>query len=60
MLRSFEVQNYRGLRDRTILDFSKTKKYGFNTDLIRNGLVNKMLIVGKNGCGKNESWISSI
>lgn len=54
MLRSFEVQNYRGLKDRTILDFSKTKKYGFNTDLIRNGLVNKMLIVGKNGCGKTN------
>ncbi len=54
MLRLFEVQNYRGLKDRTVLDFSKTKKYGFNTELIRNGLVNKMLIVGGNGCGKTN------
>lgn len=28
--------------------------YGFNKNLIRNGLVNKAMIVGKNGCGKTS------
>lgn len=54
MLKTFEVQNFRGLKGRTTIDFSRTKKYGFNTDLIRNDLINKMLIVGKNGCGKTN------
>lgn len=54
MLKRFAVENFRGLRGRTVVDFTKTKKYGFNTDLIRDGLINKVLIVGKNGCGKTN------
>lgn len=54
MLKRFAVENFRGLRGRTVVDFTKTKKYGFNTDLICDGLINKVLIVGKNGCGKTN------
>lgn len=54
MLKRFTVENYRGLKERTEIDFSKTKKYQFNAHLIRNNLINKMMIVGPNGCGKTN------
>ena len=36
------------------MDFSKTRVYDFNQQLIKNGLVNKVLLYGKNGSGKSN------
>lgn len=36
------------------MDFSAARNYSFNQACIRDGLVNKALIVGANGCGKTN------
>ncbi len=54
MLMRFEVENYRGFRDRVVLDLTTVRNYGFNQHCIRDGLINKALIVGVNGCGKTN------
>ena len=54
MLRKFAVTNYKNFGDRAELDFTNVRNYGFHTQYIRDGLVNKCLIVGKNGCGKTN------
>ena len=54
MLKTFSVSNYKNFDGEVTLDFSKSKNYAFNTHVIRNGLLNKVLIVGKNGTGKTN------
>lgn len=54
MIEKFIVRNYKGFKDEITLDLSKTRDYAFNTDLIKNGLVNKGIIYGKNGSGKSN------
>lgn len=54
MLKKFEVKNFKGFKNKLILDLSATRDYSFNSKLIRNGLVNKGLIYGKNGTGKSN------
>lgn len=58
MLKRFEIENFRNFEKRAIVDFSKTREYSFNAHLIRNGLTNKMVIVGRNGCGKTNLGIA--
>lgn len=54
MLRRFAVTNYKNFEGRAELDFTNVRNYGFHTQYIRDGLVNKCLIVGRNGCGKTN------
>lgn len=54
MLKRFEVENFKSFRKRAVLDLSDTKNYEFNRECIKNGLVNKGMIYGKNGCGKSN------
>lgn len=54
MLKRFAVENYRGFRDRVEMDLSKVRNYTFHADYVRDGLVNKCMIVGRNGCGKTN------
>lgn len=54
MLKSFSVTGFKGFRDTCTMDFSKTRVYDFNQQLIKNGLVNKVLLYGKNGSGKSN------
>ena len=54
MIEKFTVYNYKGFNEEIVLDLSKTRDYAFNTDLIKNGLVNKGIIYGKNGSGKSN------
>jgi AAA15 family ATPase/GTPase len=54
MLHSFSVKNFKGFRDEITLDLSKVKNYEFNTEVIRNGLINTALIYGYNGVGKSN------
>lgn len=54
MLKYFEVKNYKGFKDGISIDFSKHRDYNFHTEYIKNGIVNKGLIYGKNGSGKSN------
>lgn len=54
MLKRFEVSNFRGFNDPLIMDFSRIRNYDFNTLCVRNGLINKALVFGKNGTGKSN------
>lgn len=53
MLKRFEVENYRGFSERLVFDLS-ARDYGFNKNLVYNGIVNKAMIYGKNGIGKSS------
>lgn len=53
MITKIEIENYRGYQNSFIFDLSETKQYGFNKELVKNGIVNKALIYGPNGAGKS-------
>ena len=54
MLMKFSVENYRGFKNRVELDLSKIRNYTFHSEYIRDGIVNKCMVVGRNGCGKTN------
>lgn len=54
MLKRFSVKNFKNFKEKIVLDFSKIRDYGFNQYLIKNNLVNKMLIYGPNNSGKSN------
>lgn len=57
MIQLFEVENFKGFRDKVSFDFT-AHDYSYNEDLIRNGLVNKAIIYGKNGSGKTNLTVA--
>lgn len=54
MLKRFEVSNFKGFKDKIVLDLSDHKDYEFNSQFIKNDIINKALIYGKNGSGKSN------
>lgn len=54
MIRKFSVENFKGFKEKITLDFSRTRDYSFNSYLIKNKIVNKGIIYGKNGSGKSN------
>ncbi|WP_146552403.1 MULTISPECIES: AAA family ATPase [Rummeliibacillus] len=54
MLKRFTVSNYRIFNKPTTIDFSKSRDYKFNGECIRNGLINKSIMYGKNAVGKTN------
>lgn len=57
MLKQFEVESFKGFKDRLILNL-QAKDYEFNDGIVANGLVNKGIIYGKNGIGKSNLGIA--
>ena len=57
MISKFIVKNFKGFDSSIIQDFS-TNNYSFNQSLIKNGLVNKAILYGKNGIGKSSLGIA--
>ena len=57
MLKKFEVENFKGFKDRLIFDL-QAREYEFNKNLVSNGIVNKGIIYGKNGIGKSNLGIA--
>ena len=57
MLYRFSVKNFKGFDKTLVLDFS-ANNYSFNQNLIKNGLVNKAIVYGKNGIGKSSLGIA--
>lgn len=54
MLVKFAVTNYRGFAERIEWDLSHPNNYGFNTFVIKNGIIKNGIIYGPNGSGKTN------
>lgn len=57
MIRLFETRNFKGFKDKLSFDFT-AHDYSYNSSLVRNGIVNKALVYGKNGTGKTNLTIA--
>ena len=57
MIRRFEVENFKGFKDKLVFDLT-AGKYGFNQNIVVNGIVNKAIVYGKNGVGKSTLGIA--
>lgn len=53
MLEKFTVKNFKNFTDFTF-DLTKTNSYAFNETCVKNGLVNKALVYGRNSVGKSN------
>ncbi len=54
MLKRFAVENYKNFKERTEISFDNARNYGFNEEYVKDGLLNKIMILGKNGSGKTN------
>jgi AAA15 family ATPase/GTPase len=54
MLKKFEVQGFKNFKRKIELDFSDVRDYHFNDICVKNNLLNKMIVYGKNGVGKSN------
>lgn len=54
MLISFSVKNYKSFKDEIVLNFEDSHDYKFNTQCVKNGLLNKIVIYGANASGKSN------
>jgi len=54
VLAKFTVSNFKNFNSAFILDLQNTNAYEFNTDSIKNGIVNNAIIYGHNGVGKTN------
>lgn len=54
MLEYFSVKNFKNFQTELCLNLSDVKQYEFNTQCIRNKLIDKAIIYGVNGSGKSN------
>jgi AAA15 family ATPase/GTPase len=54
MLTKFTVSNFKGFNKELIFDLTDTKRYEFNSECVKNGVVNTALVYGHNGVGKSN------
>ncbi len=54
MLRKFIVSNFKCFEKDFELDLTDTRGYGFNSECVKNGIVNNAIIYGYNGSGKSN------
>jgi len=54
MITFFSVKNFRQFKDELVFDFSSIRDYQFNTEGVKNEVVNKAIIYGKNAVGKTS------
>ena len=54
MLRKFEVKNYKNFKDTLSIDFTNVHDYKYNMYCVKNDLISKMIIYGKNAEGKTN------
>lgn len=54
MLAKFRVSNFKSFGENFEIDFTKSKKYDFNTECIKNGIINHSIVYGRNGVGKSN------
>lgn len=54
MLREFQVKNYKNFRETISVDFTNVHDYRYNEYCVKNDLISKMIIYGKNAEGKSN------
>ena len=54
MLRKFKVSNFKCFRDDFEFNLAEVNNYSFNSECVKNGIVNAALIYGHNGMGKSN------
>lgn len=54
VLTKFTVSNFKSFNSEFILDLQETNSYAFNSECIKNGIVNNALVYGHNGVGKSN------
>ncbi len=54
MLEKFSVKNFKNFRNKIELDFSKVRDYQYNEVCVKDNLLNKIIIYGKNAVGKSN------
>lgn len=54
MITRFEVENFKNFNNKMVIDFTDTREYHFNERCVKDGLLNKIIIYGKNGTGKTN------
>lgn len=55
MLKTFKVKNFKNFKEEIEIDFSNINlEYNFNENIIKNNIVNKAAIYGKNATGKSN------
>lgn len=54
MLRKFAVENYKNFRERAEIDFTAIHNYSFNPQCVKGEILNKAILLGKNGSGKTN------
>ena len=57
MLTRFEVRNFKGFKNTIVFDLH-SREYSYNSDLVKDGIINKGIIYGKNGTGKSNLGIA--
>lgn len=54
MLRKFKVKNYKNFKETISVDFTNVHDYRYNEYCVKNDLISKMIIYGKNAEGKSN------
>jgi AAA15 family ATPase/GTPase len=54
MLKKFNVSNFKSFNKDFLFDLTDTNGYTFNSECIKNGIVNAALVYGHNGVGKSN------
>jgi AAA15 family ATPase/GTPase len=54
MLTKFKVSNFKSFNQEFVFDLREVNGYSFNSECIKNGVVNNALIYGHNGVGKSN------
>jgi AAA15 family ATPase/GTPase len=58
MIKKFEVKGFKNFKNTITLDFSHIREYKFNEICIKDNLLNKIIIYGKNAVGKSNLGIA--
>lgn len=54
MLKQIKVRNFKNFRDELVFSLDTPNNYEFNSHIIKNNIINKAIIVGKNASGKTN------
>lgn len=54
MLKLFEVEGFKNFDKKLTIDFSDVHDYKFNTNCVKNGMLSKTIVYGKNSIGKSN------
>jgi len=58
MLKKFEVKGFKNFKEMIEVDFSDVRDFQFNQSCIRENLLNKIIVYGKNAAGKSNLGIA--